>query len=492
MQKLLLNIFIILLLPTFSSLLLAQTGTENQCITCHKELDGEFLLPAKKYVTDVHYSKHIPCSGCHGGDSQSDDMDVAMSKEKGFIGIPDRTVRYQVCIKCHANKETMKQYGSNLPTDQYENLKNSVHFEPTYNNEGPIADCVTCHSVHDIKNVNDPESKVYPTKIVSLCGGCHSNADFMKNYNPSLPIDQVAKYKTSIHGERNAKGDPNVAECASCHGSHDIFAVKDARSHVYKTNIPEVCSNCHSDSKLMSKYNLPSDQYSSYVKSVHGVALLEKGDLSSPSCNDCHGNHGAVPPGVESISKVCGTCHVLNMEMFEQSPHKKAFDENDFPECETCHGNHDVVHPTDALVGVKDDAVCINCHSSGDKGYITAEDISQMLDSLTTEDEETKKILTEATQKGMDVSDAEFSLKDVRQILIQSRTSIHAFNISKFKKAIEPGFKIIAKSKQAGIDAVDDYYFRREGLGIATLIVTILVIGLYFKIRKMEKKKVKS
>ncbi len=68
--------------------------------------------------------------------------------------------------------------------------------------------------------------------------------------------------------------------------------------------------------------------------------LLEKGDLSSPSCNDCHGNHGAVPPGVESISKVCGTCHVLNMELFEQSPHKKAFDENDYPECESCHGNH--------------------------------------------------------------------------------------------------------------------------------------------------------
>ena len=99
MQKLLLNMFMILLLSTLSSLLLAQTETEDQCITCHKELDGEFLLPAKKYVTDVHYSKHIPCSGCHGGDSKSDDMDVAMSKEKGFIGIPDRTVRYQVCIK---------------------------------------------------------------------------------------------------------------------------------------------------------------------------------------------------------------------------------------------------------------------------------------------------------------------------------------------------------------------------------------------------------
>ncbi len=138
----------------------------------------------------------------------------------------------------------------------------------------------------------------------------------------------------------NAKGDPNAAECASCHGSHEIQPVKDSRSLVYATNIPSVCANCHSDAKLMSKYKIPTDQYDNYVSSVHGVALLEKGDLSSPSCNDCHGNHGAVPPGVESISKVCGTCHVLNMELFEQSPHKKAFDENNYPECESCHGNH--------------------------------------------------------------------------------------------------------------------------------------------------------
>ena len=489
MQKTLLNIFIIILLSTLSSLLPAQKVAEDECMNCHQVLDDELLVPAQKYVTDIHYNKHIPCSGCHGGDSKSDDMDIAMSKEKGFIGVPDRSVRYEVCIKCHANEETMKKYGSNLPVNQFENLKNSIHFQPTYNNVGPIADCVTCHSVHDIKQVDNPKSTVYPTKIVSLCGSCHSNANFMKNYNPALPVDQVVKYKTSIHGKMNLKGDPNVAECASCHGSHDIFAVKDSRSHVYKTNIPEVCSKCHSDSKLMTKYNLPSDQYSFYVKSVHGVALLEKGDLSSPSCNDCHGNHGAIPPGVESISKVCGNCHVLNMELFEQSPHKKAFDENDFPECETCHDNHDVVHPTDAMVGVQESSVCTDCHSSDDKGYVVASNIKELLDSLTTEDKETKKILEEATQKGMDVSDAEFSLKDVRQILIQSRTSIHAFNMKKFKDAITPGFKIISKSKKAGVDAIDDYYFRREGLGIATLIVTVLVIGLYFKIRKMEKKK---
>jgi predicted CXXCH cytochrome family protein len=461
--------------------------SDDQCFKCHIDMDD---AKANLYKTDSHHLKGISCAACHGGDATSDDMDIAMSKEKGFIGVPQRTKRYEVCVNCHSDETKMKKFGSNLPTDQYENLKVSVHYQPTYNNQGPITDCITCHSVHEIKKVKDPESKVYPTRITTLCGECHSSAEYMKNYNPSLPVDQVSKYRTSVHGSLNAKGDPNAAECASCHGSHEIQPAKDSRSLVYATNIPVVCSKCHSDAKLMAKYKIPSDQYENYVQSVHGVALLEKGDLSSPSCNDCHGNHGAVPPGVESISKVCGTCHVLNMELFEQSPHKKAFDEHKYPECESCHGNHLVKKANDDMVGTQKPAVCVECHKSEDenKGLLVAGEMKKLIDSLKTIDSETTKILDEAGQKGMDVSDATFSLKDVRQVLIQSRTTIHAFNLDKFKEQIGEGFTIVNKAKITGEEAIDEFYFRRIGLGISTILVTLLVIGLYIKLRKVEKK----
>jgi len=489
MFKILYKIVLFLLFIAISSLVFAQSDT-NQCLSCHQELDDELLTPAENYVNDIHFKNNITCAACHGGDATSDDTDIAMSEENGFIGVPDRSERYKVCVSCHSDEQKMKGYGSDLRVDQYKELETSIHFQSTNNDEGPITDCVTCHSVHDIKSIDDPQSKVYPTNIPKLCGSCHSNANFMKNYNPSLPVDQVIKYRTSKHGILNAKGDPNVAQCASCHGYHDIASVNDSRSSVYATNIPGVCASCHSDSKLMSKYGLPSDQYDSYVKSVHGITLLEKEDISAPSCNDCHGNHGAVPPGVESISKVCGSCHALNMDLFEKSPHQKAFDENDFPECETCHGNHEIKYATDDMIGTQKSAVCMTCHSNekGDKGYFVAGEMKLLIDSLKQEDNETKEILSEATQKGMDVSDAEYSLKDVRQVLIQTRTSIHTFNLDKFKESIKPGFETVSKVKQEGIDAVDEYYFRRLGLGIATIIITILVIGLYFRIRKMEKK----
>ena len=41
---------------------------------------------------------------------------------------------------------------------------------------------------------------------------------FMKRYNPSLRVDQVAEYATSVHGRRLRElSDPKVATCASCH-----------------------------------------------------------------------------------------------------------------------------------------------------------------------------------------------------------------------------------------------------------------------------------
>jgi predicted CXXCH cytochrome family protein len=309
----------------------------------------------------------------------------------------------------------------------------------------------------------------------------------MKNYNPSLPVDQVAKYKTSVHGKKNLSGDNNAAECVSCHGSHEIRGVSDPRSYVYPSNIPSLCSTCHSDKEKMHKYNIPTGQYASYKQSVHGIALLEKGDLSAPACNDCHGNHGATPPGVESISKVCGSCHALNMELFEKSVHKPAFDKESIPECESCHGNHQIAAVNDNLLGVEKNSTCIKCHEPADKGYTAALFMKHSIDSLKAEENKAKIILAEAERKGMDVSDAQFALKDIRQILIQSRTTVHSFNTDEFANVLNTGFEITKTANTDGNNAVDEYYFRRKGLVISTLIVTMLCIGLFLKIKRIEK-----
>ena len=67
------------------------------------------------------------------------------------------------------------------------------------------------------------------------------------------------------------------------------------------------------------------DQLARWQQSVHARALVERGDLSAPTCNDCHGNHGAMPPGVESVTFVCGQCHGREASLFRASAKHEGF-----------------------------------------------------------------------------------------------------------------------------------------------------------------------
>lgn len=461
---------------------------DDQCVTCHTNVVGD--KPSELFKHDIHFKKGISCADCHGGNSKMEEMEAAMNPKEGYNGVPKGDAISQSCARCHSDADKMKKYGSTLPLNQWDNLQTSAHGKLSTTGKEHIAQCITCHNAHGIVSVKNPESPVYPLNVVKTCTKCHASATFMRTYNPSLPIDQGEKYRSSVHGLKNAKGDPKPAVCSSCHGSHDIRTSKDAKSSVYAVNLPNTCSKCHSDAQYMKEYKIPTNQYEKYAKSVHGVALLQKHDVGAPSCNSCHGNHGATPPGVESVSKVCGTCHALNADLFSASPHKKAFDDRKLPECETCHGNHEIVAATDKLIGVTTEAVCSRCHheNQNPKGYAVAKAMRQMVDSLDISRSAAITLVNEAEQKGMDVTDAKFKLRDAKQAHLQMRTMVHAFNEGKFREVVDKGMGATLFAKTEAQGAVDEYYFRRIGLGISTLIMSLLAIALYVYIRRIEKK----
>ena len=386
----------------------------------------------------------------------------------------------------------MKKYGADIPTNQMELLSKSVHGQLSINGQDRIVQCITCHSAHGIVEVTNPKSPVYPLNLPNTCAKCHSNAVYMRNYNPALAVDQLDKYRTSVHGIKNSKGDIKVAECANCHGSHGIRPIKDANSSVYIINIPKTCSKCHSNKSYMKEYNIPTNQYVEFTKSVHGVDLLEKHDLSAPACNSCHGNHGAIPPGVESISEVCGTCHALNAELFLASPHKKAFDEHHYPECETCHGNHGIMIPTNKLLGVSKDAICSRCHTPTENvnGYKVAKHMRLLIDSLSYSENFADSLINNAEQKGMEVSEAKFKLRDVKQAELQARTVVHSFSEEKFDSVVVgQGLAVSNVVIGQAKSAIHEYYFRRIGLGISVLIISFLALVLYLYIKRLERDK---
>jgi predicted dinucleotide-utilizing enzyme len=115
-----------------------------------------------------------------------------------------------------------------------------------------------------------------------------------------------------------------------------------------------------------------------------------------------------------------------------------------------------------------------------------------MADSL--DDVETAAItlINDAEQKGMEVSEAKFKLRDVRQARLQSKTAVHAFDLQKFRTVLDKGMTTAALVKTEGKQAVDEYYFRRYGLGIATIIISILALSLYLFIKRLERRQAKK
>ncbi len=387
------------------------------------------------------------------------------------------------CMTCHADFED-----DDGPSHM---ISKDVHIQKGLG-------CVDCHggdaSLDDMDDVRNSKGyKGVPSyrEVPKFCASCHSDAAYMHEHNPAMPTDQFEKYKTSFHGKQLLKkGDTNVANCISCHSVHQINTAKLPHSSTHPLNITKTCGKCHSDSNLMGKYGLEATPVADYKESVHGQALFERGDLSAPTCNDCHGNHGAAPPGVTSLIAVCGTCHAVESELFNSSPHKEAYEENDFPMCMTCHSNHKILKPEDKWVGTEEPALCIECHSvdDGTKGIETAAGISVALKSLVKAHAEAQVVLDEAIEKGMATTDAEFSMKELQQSLIQTRTKLHSFNLDSVLPLAEQGMKQAAKVKETSAGLIEEFYFRRKGLGVTSLIFTILVIGLYLVIRKVEKK----
>jgi hypothetical protein len=309
----------------------------------------------------------------------------------------------------------------------------------------------------------------------------------MRTFQPRIAVDQVTQYYASLHGKKLREGNEHVADCVSCHSAHNILPIKDPRSSVYALNIPQTCNKCHGDTEMMEQYNLSTNQFEEYSSSVHGEALLVNRDIGAPACNDCHGNHGATPPGLTSVSHVCGTCHINNMEYFNKSIMAKAFEEMDFHGCEQCHGYHSVQKTNDDMIGTGETSTCIDCHDEGDQGFESSRIIKSYLDDLTFHYDSAESKLREVRKKGMNDIQISFLLKDAKQKMIQTRTLIHTFDSKEVSNESNEGIGLSKKALKLSDEEIDDYYTRRNGFAAATVAFVILALALFFKIKSMEK-----
>jgi predicted CXXCH cytochrome family protein len=195
----------------------------------------------------------------------------------------------------------------------------------------------------------------------------------------------VETFKMDIHQQFGLS-------CADCHGGNpseedmDLAKDKTFKGIPQRSQIPEFCASCHSDSGYMRRFNpnLRIDQLDIYWTSEHGQ-LLKKGDTRVALCTDCHAAHGiqaATHPKSWTfpwnMPETCSRCHsdkdymkeykisTSQLDEYKESVHAHAlFEKKDLsaPVCNDCHGNHGATPPEITSIAF----VCRQCHPSAGK-----------------------------------------------------------------------------------------------------------------------------
>ena len=204
------------------------------CLRCHKDraIEEKYGLPNEKVMLAYEQSVHgmassagqlgsAVCPDCHGnhGILPGDDPKSATNRQN----IPT------LCGKCHSGIE--------------EKYERSVHGKGMRAGiaESPV--CTDCHGEHTISRVADPSSPVAARNVPKTCTGCHDKEGISSRY--ALPKKRFSSYMDSFHGIAVEYGMTKAANCASCHGVHDILPASDPASTVNKANLPTTCGKCH-------------------------------------------------------------------------------------------------------------------------------------------------------------------------------------------------------------------------------------------------------
>jgi hypothetical protein len=235
----------------------------------------------------------------------------------------------------------------------------------------------------------------------------------------------------------------------------------------------------------MKGYNIPTNQFELYVKSVHGQALLGKQDVRAPSCATCHGTHGAAPPGYDEVSNVCGSCHTATQQYYLQSVHAK--DLPGMPKCVTCHGRYDVMTPTDEMFVGNGTRQCGSCHPDGSTQSAAVKNLYDNIAGGAKALDDAGTALKRAAAAALIVAPEESKIAEAKTSLITARAAQHTLDAALVKGKTD---QATAKAKEIVADsakAVSDEAFRRQVMGIGLVIMALAILSMYIIRRELYK-----
>jgi cytochrome b subunit of formate dehydrogenase len=211
----------------------ARTNIPQTCGACHGQKfvmasGGMTAAPFNSYQESVHgkavaagSDKAAVCTDCHGEHDILSATDPKSPINK--FNVPT------TCAKCH--NEIKQQYVQ------------SIHGTAIARGNWQAPVCTDCHGIHTIKAPSNPNSSVAAANVKNTCAQCHESVRLSNEFG--VPGGRVDSYLASYHGMAQAVGSKTAANCASCHGVHNILPSSDPHSTINHANLAKTCGQCH-------------------------------------------------------------------------------------------------------------------------------------------------------------------------------------------------------------------------------------------------------
>jgi cytochrome b subunit of formate dehydrogenase len=212
----------------------AKQNLADTCGSCHSNPDFlakhkiPFAKPVEAYRLSVHgrevakgNTAAASCSDCHGSHDILPASNPAAKVNRANVA--------DTCGVCHNEVQAI--------------YADSVHGLAVKRGSKDSPTCTGCHGEHSILAPSEPGSLVNAARVsTATCGRCHGDERLNTRYGFG---DKVPAYQDSFHGLAVRGGHKTAANCASCHGVHNILPSADIRSTINPANLKQTCGQCH-------------------------------------------------------------------------------------------------------------------------------------------------------------------------------------------------------------------------------------------------------
>jgi cytochrome b subunit of formate dehydrogenase len=138
------------------------------CGKCHSEIQKEFSESIHGQLVMQGNGDAPSCTNCHGEHNilKTDDPNSPVAFQN---------VSKEICSPCHSSVKLSEKYG--IAANRYKTFSQSYHGLALSGGSAAVANCGSCHGIHNIKSSNDPTSMVHKDNLVKTCGTCHPGAN---------------------------------------------------------------------------------------------------------------------------------------------------------------------------------------------------------------------------------------------------------------------------------------------------------------------------